>query len=1075
MRWFRPTPPLDTQTLLIALQRIADGLPLPLETGSLPPPLGTALPTLARRLQEVSSRLAALAETARELPAPLPEESGVAGLAHAVNVLLAREAQRRREVADLSDWLDAALAGDYGSRLNETGVLDAALMAKFNQLAAQLQTLDAAQKATERRAQATAKLNDALRGEHDLPELGRRLLAQVCAHTGALSGAFYLRQDDGRYLRIATHALSQRHSLSHAFRPGEGLLGQAVVQGELVVVRDIPADYLPLESGLAQGQPRQVLLWPIALLGQPLAAVELAGLDAFTSEHLDWLREISEAVAVVLSMAQARAAMAVLLAESQAKNEELRTQQEELRAQGEAMQRLNAALEEKNEAAMRLQAELEEKNELLTRQQAELEEHNALLEQQKAELRERQAEVERASRYKSEFLANMSHELRTPLNSLLLLAGHLLDNEEGNLTPDQLESLAMIKKGGQDLLALINDILDLSKIEAGQLKVIREPVEPVTQMRELIHQLAPLARAKGIGLHMHHEPGTPGLIYSDGQRIAQILKNLIGNAIKFTDQGEVSVRLAPIDAPLDLPGGGRLNDGVRFDVIDTGPGIAPERHAEVFEAFQQGDGSITRKYGGTGLGLTISRQLARRLGGDILLESTPGQGSRFTLVLPLDGLGREDSAVQVSPQPADTDAPVPVSSPTPISLALPEANPLDDDRDACVPGERTLLVIEDDTAFAATLLKQIRKKGFKALAATNGRDGLALAAHFRPAGIVLDLGLPDMDGREVLERLKADVHLRDIPVHVVSARDRDPALLALGVVDFLQKPLTPDALHDLLDALAGASGQMPNRLLVVEDDDLTCKALEKALASQPVSLHFVHTGAAALEALEQGGFDGMLLDLGLPDMSGRALLETMAERGLQLPVIVHTGKELDETEYLALRAHTDNIVLKGGEGSRRLLDEVALFLHGLQTRVARPAVRHPPAEGDAVLAGRKVLLVDDDVRNAFALNKVLRKQGLNVVIANDGQLALDKLAEHPDIELVMMDIMMPVMDGYEAIRRIRADDRFKHLPVIALTAKAMAEDRDKCLAAGADDYLAKPIDLDKLLSLLRLYLHRGKK
>lgn len=373
MRWFHTTPAQDQQSLLTALQRLADGLPLPLETYSLPPPLNVSLTALAKRLHEASGRLAALALNAQELPPPLPEESGVAGLTHNLNAMLAREAQRRSELTDLSDWLDATLAGNYGCRLDETAALDASWMTKFNRMAAQLESLDEAQKTAERVSRATAELNEALRGEHDLPELGRRLLVQKCAHTGALSGAFYVLQDDGHYLRVATHGLSQRHSLGHRFRPGEGLLGQAVAQGELVVVRDIPADYLPLESGLAQGQPRQVLLWPLSWQGQPLAAVELATLNAFNAERVDWMRKNGESVAVILSMARARSAMTALYADSQIKNEELRTQQEEMRVQGEVMQRLNAELEEKNEAAMRLQAALEEKNELLSRQQAELE------------------------------------------------------------------------------------------------------------------------------------------------------------------------------------------------------------------------------------------------------------------------------------------------------------------------------------------------------------------------------------------------------------------------------------------------------------------------------------------------------------------------------------------------------------------------------------------------------------------------------------------------------------------------------------------------------------------------------
>jgi signal transduction histidine kinase/CheY-like chemotaxis protein len=1044
--------------LTAVLQRLADGLPLPPEVAQWPPALRESLAAMAAQLTGVQARLAALCDPDSPLPEPLPTGQGFAGIAHHLNRVIQREAATRRGQAAISAWLDEMLAGRYSHTFDASVGLLGQDLRRFNQLAARLGELEQTHVRRQRRAEQTAALYAALLGEHDLPELGRRLLAQLCQATGAVTGAFYAPDDNGLYQRLAGHALSQRHAMAPTFRAGEGLLGQAVAEGEPMVLRDIPPDYLPLESALVQGQPRELLLWPLSWLGQPVAAVELASLAPFPPETLDWLRELHEVAAVTLSMASARGTVAALLADARTKNEELRAQQEELRAQGEAMQQLNAALEEKNEAAMRLQAELEEKNEMLTRQQAELEEINVQLEQKQEELQRRKDEAERASRYKSEFLANMSHELRTPLNSLLLLSGHLLENEDSNLSPDQLESLAMTKRDAEDLLTLINNILDLSKIEAGQLRVIREPVEPAAQVRSLATQIEPLARDKGIALQLQDNADAPMRIYSDGQRIAQILKNLIGNAIKFTEHGSVTVELTAVNSPTSLPDGRQITDGVAFHVVDTGPGIAPERLEEIFEAFQQGDGSITRKYGGTGLGLTISRQLARRLGGDILVESTPGHGSRFSLLLPQDGLEHADTAPAAEPAPPRA---LPAAAAPAESLPLPADNPLDDDRAQCTAGTRSLLVIEDNVAFARILIKQIRKNGF-----------LALARHFRPVGIVLDLVLPDLTGREVLEQLKADPATAAIPVHIVSGRDRDPALLALGVVDFVQKPLSPERLTELLDALTAVRGGAPARLLVVEDDRATQIALTKALNKQAVELRFARTGAEALAMLEREGADGMLLDLGLPDMSGLELLEEMARRGLPpLPLIVHTGRDLAQDEYVALRKYTDNIVLKGEQGSRRLLDEVALLLHGLQARMARPSAP-PPTVDDRVLEGHKVLLVDDDVRSAFALNKVLRKHGLSVVLANDGQLALQKLAEQGDIELVLMDIMMPVMDGYEAIRRIRADERFKHLPVIALTAKTMAEDRDKCLAAGADDYLAKPVDIDKLLSLLQLYLSR---
>jgi CheY-like chemotaxis protein len=1059
-----------------ALERVADGLPLNAEDAAenWPPPLDRRLPEFARKMRAIRSFAETLA-AGESFPEPLAEDSGFEGLATALNRLLDEERKLREQQESINAWIQAMLAGKYDFVLEHAEQDKAEHIQGLLQLARHLEAEAEANRQRQHWAEATEALSEALRGEFDVEEIGERLLRVVCEKSGALCGAFYHRGKDGTYQRKAARGMARRHAMTDSFVSGEGLLGQAVAEGELATIQAIPEDYLPLESALSRGQPRHVLLWPIAHLNDVVAAVELAALTPFDDAVLGWLRDNTASVGVTLSMATARETMADLLEDAQIKNEELKTQQEELKAQGEAMEQLNAELEEKNEAAMRLQAELEEKNELLERQQAELEEHNELLERQKAELKQREEALERASRYKSEFLANMSHELRTPLNSLLLLSEHLLDNEEGNLTEEQLESIEMIRKGGKDLLSLINDILDLSKIEAGQMKVIREPVELAPQAQDLTAQLSPLATKKGITLRTVVDKGTPSVLYSDSQRIAQILKNLISNAIKFTDKGGITVRVGPVDKPVELPDGRRLGEGVVVRVSDSGVGIPKDRQDEIFEAFQQGDGSVTRKYGGTGLGLAISRTLARRLGGELVLETSSSKGSTFALYLPVDGLKDVDGSSL-----AQEDAPAPKVLEEAVTTevgGLPKDNPLKDDRDTCAPGDKTLLIIEDDVSFAKTLVKQARKKGFAVLAATHGKDGLALAAHFRPVGIVLDLGLPDMDGQQVITRLKADPELSRIPIHVVSARDRDPGLLALGVVDVLQKPLSPQELKDLLDSLSVVSGLPQSRLLVVEDDELTCQIISKHLQGQAVDLVFAGTGRQAMALLRKEKFDGMLLDLGLPDMSGRELLEQMANEDIRLPVIIHTGHDLDEDEYAALRDFSDNIVLKGKEGSKRLVDEVALFLHGLQAHLGKggakvPATADNPELDDELLQDKKVLLVDDDVRNAFALNKLLRKHGLSVVIANDGKLGLEKLQENPDLDIILMDIMMPVMDGYEAMRKIRGMPDFKDLPILALTAKAMPEDRQKCLDAGATDYLAKPIDIDKLLSLIKLYLRQ---
>lgn len=1065
-----------------ALQRLADGLPLPLETASWPEPLNTTVPELAKRLTLLREHLDALAQGQAEL-ALLPESSGLAGLTTSVNALQRKIQKNSNTLTQLESWFENIETGNLTYRIDEQDTLNNKILRQINQLTDQLHSQQALQEQQIQEAAYTESLANVLRGELTVEELGEHLLSELCTTTVALTGTFYLYSSNGIYQRYASYGFSQRHTFNQDVVVGEGLLGQAIRDDKLTVLDEVPEGYLPIESSMALGKPRKLLLWPISLFGKPLGAVELGSVSEFSPWQLAWMRRVEENIAIAISTSQARDKMAILLNESETKNEELKSQKEELRVQGETMLQLNSNLAEKNESAMRLQAELEEKNELLNRQQAVLEEHNEALERQKAELHQRRAEVERASRYKSEFLANMSHELRTPLNSLLLLSGLLIDNEDNNLTEDQLESLAMIQKGGQDLLTLINDILDLSKIEAGQLKVIKEHVEPIAQIQDLADLLAPLAEHKGIELTVNAATDTPNQIHSDSQRIAQIIKNLISNAIKFTEQGGVSINLSAITQPIKLPNNTTLTDGLRIEVKDSGLGIAPERHDEVFEAFQQGDGSITRKYGGTGLGLAISRQLARRLGGDITLESTLGQGASFFLLLPYNGLNDADTPVDATPpkrekaaapQPAQAPVNEPVSAP---KLVMPSDNPLDDDRESCAPNERCLLLIEDDVAFARTVLKHIRKKDYKALAATNGTDGLALAAIFKPEGIVLDLGLPDLDGREVIEALKNNPITHDIPVHIVSSRDKDLSLLSLGAVDVIQKPVNTHTLKVLLDNLTTVCNGEPGRLLVVEDDEATRVTLSKALAKQAVLLTFATTGAEALALLNEQVFDGMLLDLGLPDMNGQDILDELENRKIHIPVIVHTGRELSESEYQALRDYSDSIVLKGSEGGKRLLDEVALFVHNIQIQANKPqskSVVAKPTSDNSVLQNKKVLLVDDDMRNAFAMNKILRKYELVVVLADDGQLALDKLAEQPDIDIVLMDIMMPIMDGYEAMQRMRQDSRFSDIPVIALTAKAMNEDREKCINAGADDYLTKPVDIDKLLSLLHLYLTQGR-
>jgi CheY-like chemotaxis protein len=1046
-------------SLANALERLVDGLPLPAEVATWPQPLNTKVPSLANRLCTIRHRLEQLANDELANYVPLEESSGISGITHQVNKIQKKIESYNELREALAKWLDQVLKGDYTQKISNEQATKEPLMLRLNKVVAELEQLKKAQQLHHHYSKANTDLNAALRGEQSLTHLGQNLLTQICQFTGALCGAFFLLGENGRFKLTASRAMTQRHEANKTFALGEGLLGQAAADQQLTVLREFPEDYLPLDSALAKGQPRYVLLWPICWLGEVIAAVELASLSEFTPEQLTWLRENEENVAISLNSLQAKSKVDELLLDANLKNEELD-------AQSESMKQINAELEEKNEQAMRLQAELEEKNELLSRQQAELEEANNDLERQKSALKERQIEVENASKYKSEFLANMSHELRTPLNSLLLLSGMLLDNDEGNLTEEQLESMAMIKKGGDDLLALINDILDLSKIEAGKLTVIREPVVPQTLAQQLHSQLIPLAQEKNLIFEYESLPGAPELIYTDGQRVAQIVKNLLSNAIKFTDNGKITLRLSALKQPVSLMDGSELDHGIAIAIEDTGKGIAHDKLAEVFQAFKQEDGSITRRFGGTGLGLTISRQLANKLAGDIKVTSTEGKGSIFTLYLPIDGLKNQDNDV-VDELPVQHHEEI--IAVTPVVAELPKNNPLADDREQCAEGDRCVLVIEDDEVFAKQMIKSIRRQGYKALAATKGQDGLALAHYFKPLGIVLDLGLPDISGEEVIQQLKARSATKNIPIHVASARDNDAKFSALGIIQQLQKPISSSQLEQLIKVIINNDTSKKANLLLVEDDKDTRAVMQKLLQKYPLVLNEASSGTQALTMLKEQQFDGLLLDLGLPDIAGIDVLKTIEQEGLSLPTIILTGKDLSEIEYQALRQFTDQVILKGEQGSSRFLDEIVLFMRNLShhdNTQTETQVRQSTVD----FKDRKILVVDDDVRNVFALNKILRAKGLSVIIANDGKLALDKLNENPDIELVLMDIMMPVMNGYEAIQHIRADNNLKHLPIIALTAKAMAEDRVKCIEAGADEYIAKPVDVDKLFSLIQLFL-----
>jgi CheY-like chemotaxis protein/signal transduction histidine kinase len=743
--------------------------------------------------------------------------------------------------------------------------------------------------------------------------------------------------------------------------------------------------------------------------------------------------------------------------------QQLERSEEELKMQQEELKASNEEIEASNE-------ELEEQNAQIRQQTASLTRSNQLIE-------EKSKEIELASRYKSEFLANMSHELRTPLNSLLILARSLANNEDGNLTDEQIEEARIIHNDGLELLSLINDILDLSKVEAGKLNIVAEHVSLGNIVRRLEKQFMPIAKERGVAFPVEIEDNLPATLHTDTQRVEQILKNLLSNAFKFTEKGSVTLKIHRPNKQAELQRAFLDHaSAVAFSVIDTGIGIEAARFKGIFEAFQQEDGSIDRQYGGTGLGLTIARKFAHLLSGEIHVASEKGKGSVFTLVLPVE-LARQETE-ETKATSADT-APKNARTELKVMPRMSMTEFIADDRKIIGDKDKVLLIIEDDKKFAVTLMKIARKRGYKCLVAGDGKTGLLLAMEESVTAIILDLKLPDIDGMQVLDQLKHDLRSRHIPVHIITgcAENGNIGSLRKGAIGYLTKPVAMEGIEGAFAKIEALLQAQMKQILVVEDDNRNQVAIQTLLKKKDIQITVASAGMAALEHLKIKRFDCMILDLGLPDMTGFEWLERaekeFGESKLP-PIIVYTAKELTEEENRQLNRYTGSIIIKGAKSPERLLDEVTLFLHSVESTLSagqREMIRmqHDP---DKALLGRTVLLTDDDLRNTFALSKLLKKHGMNVAIADNGQMALDKLKENKAIDLVIMDIMMPVMDGYQAMKEIRAQKAYQKLPIVALTARAMPEEQEKCVAAGANDYLTKPVDIDRLLTLLRVWLFK---
>ena len=909
-----------------------------------------------------------------------------------------------------------------------------------------------------------ARFTRLLQGQRDLQAVTKLILSELAPLVSAHHGVFYMmdsQEIDARLRMIASYGYRSSRKLPTSFLPGEGLVGQCALEKNRIWLTDVPRDYIVVSSGLGAAPPNNIVVLPILFEQQVKAVIEIASLDRFTETHLSFLDQLMESIGVVLNTIEANSRTESLLTQSQSLAQELQQTNQELA----------------------------EKARLLSEQNIEVERKNREVEQAKLALEEKATQLALSSKYKSEFLANMSHELRTPLNSLLILAQQLSDNPEGNLSGKQVEFAKTIHGSGSDLLTLINDILDLSKIESGTVTLDVSEYRFSTLRNYVDRTFRHMAEAKHLGFTVELADALPAAVMTDTTRLQQVLKNLLSNAFKFTHHGKVALEISLVTSgwTSDHPNLVHADAVLAFSVKDTGVGIASDKLQLIFEAFQQADGSTARKYGGTGLGLSISRELARLLGGEIRVESVVNAGSTFTLYLPYNRAGFINYEQTRQPQPARLAPP-----PMPYQMSprfeneieaidaidhphLVEYSSVSDDRALIAPGDPSVLIVEDDERFANVVIEFAREKNFKVIVTQQGDSALSMARDYLPSAILLDIDLPDIDGFTVLDRLKRDPSTRHIPVHVMSSlRERERALRQ-GAISYMNKPVSRETLQEEFTRIQKFLLGGKRSLLVVDDEEAQRESIVSLIGDNDIRIVTVDTGAAALEALRGSHFDCMVLDLTLPDISGFELLDVIGKEPTlrDLPVVIYTAKDLNKKEVTKLKRYAKTIVIKDARSPERLLDETALFLH--RSHASLPEQQRRMLDeihaADGGLAGRKVLIVDDDLRNIFALSSLLERQQMQVSFAENGRDGIEVLEKDPTIEIVLMDIMMPEMDGYDTMRAIRRIPKFKSLPIITLTAKAMKGDRDKCIAAGASDYITKPVDVAQLLSLMRVWLH----
>jgi CheY-like chemotaxis protein/signal transduction histidine kinase/HAMP domain-containing protein len=965
--------------------------------------------------------------------------------------------------------------GDYSQKIELRSKKDL-LGISINEMSQALKTLEEDNQQKDWLKTGQNELNETMRGDLDEKTLAQNVLSYLAHYLNAQIGTFYQKVEQTEALQLmSSFAYTKRKSVNDIIEIGEGLAGQAAFEKKMILVTNLPEDYTRVSSTLGDSMPRNVVVSPFLFEGELNGVIELGSFEEFTDIQMELIDSVMDAIAINLNSTHARRKLSETLEETQLLSEELQSQSEDLRVTNE---------------------ELEEKSERMQSQAEELQLANNNLELQKSQIEKKSKDVELkaeelaiASKYKSEFLSNMSHELRTPLNSMLLLSSSLAKNKQGNMTVEQVQSATIVNQGGQDLLSLINDILDLSKIEVGMMEVELTSFLIGNVVKDLKRNFNHVMVENDLDFIINIDPKLPDAIHSDQKRLNQILKNFISNAVKFTKKGSISLYFSRPKDDVNLSRSGLVpSTTLSIAVTDTGMGIPEDKQKVIFEAFQQADGGTARNYGGTGLGLSISRELTALLGGEIQLQSQTDKGSTFTLYIPLDGKETQrlrDAENPISDVAANVEA-APAIKPSGSSMASFDYQ-VEDDRefirnigfptDGPRPDDqKILLVIEDDPQFAEILVKQSRDHGFMCIATANGEEGLSLAEQYLPDGIVLDLHLPGVDGRYVLNALKDNLNIRHIPVHIMSVDDEKQDTESRGAIGFLSKPVDQEQLDEAFQKFLKYSNKAVKNLLIIEDDDATRLAIKQVIGNGDVKITESTTGNEGLQMLISGSFDCVILDLSLSDISGFEVLEKLElQENFQVPpIIIYTGKDLSKKDHQRLLKYTDSIVIKGVDSEDRLLDETSLFLHrivGKMTQKKRKII-HDLYDMENVFKGKKVMVVDDDMRNIFAVSQLLEEKGCIVIAAEDGKSALEILKKEPKIDLVLMDIMMPVMDGYEATRKIRKQAKFKKLPIIALTAKAMKDDREKCIIAGVSDYLTKPLNEQRLFSMLRIWLYK---